>query len=284
MNPARYLRDAAVFAPCYLVLDWASYIAPLGPFNITPWNPQPALAIVWMLLGGLHHLPVVTATLFVADVLIRSAPAGYAVTLLTAVALSAAYAGIAWALRLAPRFDAALRTPRDLTQFAAIVLAGTAAGGAVFVGVLAAAAPGLPGFVEPWLRFWTGDAVGVLVTAPLLLVAADAERRSALRALLRRPEAVAQMLLLAGRPARQPGGPLLPPLPADHLDLPQERHGGRGARGRPGAARRGARHAPPRRRLAAGGRAAGPRRRAHPDGPLPRRHHRRERAGGGAPA
>lgn len=197
MSPARYLRDAAVFAPCYLVLDWASYIAPLGPFNITPWNPQPALAIVWMLLGGLHHLPVVTATIFLADLLIRAAPAGYAVTFLTAVALSAAYAGIAWALRLVPRFDAGLRSARDLALFAGIVVAGTAAGGAVFVGVLAAAAPLFQsGFLEPWLRFWTGDAVGVLVTAPLLLVAADAERRRALAALVRRREALAQMLVL----------------------------------------------------------------------------------------
>jgi signal transduction histidine kinase len=197
MSAARYLRDAAVFAPCYVLLDWASYIAPLGAYNITPWNPQPALAIVWMLLGGLHHLPVVTATLFLADVLVRSAPAGYAVTLLTAVVLSAAYAGIAWALRSLPRFDAGLRTVRDLTQFIAIGLAGTALGGAVFVGVLASTVPLFPrGFVEPWLRFWTGDAVGMLVTAPLLLVAADAARRRALGALLRRRETLAQLLVL----------------------------------------------------------------------------------------
>ena len=52
MNVPRYLRDAALFAPCYVALDWASYIDPIGLFNITPWNPQPALAIVWLILGG----------------------------------------------------------------------------------------------------------------------------------------------------------------------------------------------------------------------------------------
>ena len=66
MKPSRYLRDAAVFAPCYIALDWASYIAPLGPFNITPWNPQPALAIVWMLLSGLAHAPIGHAASYVA--------------------------------------------------------------------------------------------------------------------------------------------------------------------------------------------------------------------------
>jgi two-component system sensor kinase FixL len=199
MSALRYFRDAAVFAPCYLVLDWASYIVPLGPFNITPWNPQPALAIVWMLLGGLQHFPVVAATLFAADLLIRGAAAGYAVTLLTAVVLSAAYVAIAWALRTLPRFDTGLRTTRDLTQFAAITLAGTALGGAVFVGVLAASEPALAvGYLEAWLRFWTGDAVGVLVTAPLLLVVADRERRRELIALSRRAESWAQTTVLAG--------------------------------------------------------------------------------------
>jgi len=198
MSALRYFRDAAVFAPCYLMLDWASYIVPLGPFNITPWNPQPALAIVWMLLGGLQHFPVVAATLFAADLLLRGAPAGYALTVLTAVILSAAYAAIAWSLRLSPRFDAGLRTTRDLTLFFALALAGTALGGAVFVGVLASAEPAFAGgYLEAWLRFWTGDAVGVMVTAPLLLVVADRERRHELGVLFRRAEAWVQMAVLA---------------------------------------------------------------------------------------
>lgn len=197
MSIARYLRDAAVFAPCYVALDWASYIAPLGPFNITPWNPQPALAIAWMLLGGLHHAPVVLATVFCADLLIRHAPGGYAITLLTALALSMGYGAIAWTLRNLPRFDRRLRSMRDLTLFVATVVAGTAVAGGLFVGILKAG--GLlpaPSFLEAWVRFWVGDAVGILVTAPLLILAADTERRAALSALARRRETVAQMLVL----------------------------------------------------------------------------------------
>ncbi len=197
MAPARYLRDAAVFAPCYIALDWASYIAPLGPFNITPWNPQPALAIVWMLFGGLHHAPVVLATVFLADILLRHAPGGYAVTFATALVLASGYAGIALALRRLPRLDPGLRSTRDLTLFVLVVVAGTGLAGAAFVGVLKSAALLSEGsFVSAWLRFWIGDAVGVLVTAPLLLVAADAPRRHALIALARRPETLAQVLVL----------------------------------------------------------------------------------------
>jgi len=198
MKVLRYLRDAAVFAPCYLLLDWVSYIHPLGPFNITPWNPQPALAIAWMLLGGLAHAPAVWATIVLADGVIRHFPAGHGVTALTALVLAAGYAGIAWTLRTLLRPHPSLRTLRQLTTFVAVVAAGTALVAVGFVGVLYAAGALQAGAAPPgWLRFWVGDAVGVLVTAPLLLVAADSEQRTRLRALARRGETYFQIGLVA---------------------------------------------------------------------------------------
>jgi two-component system sensor kinase FixL len=198
MKIFRYLRDAAVFAPCYVLLDWVSYIHPLGPFNITPWNPQPALAIAWMLLGGLAHAPAVFATIILADAIIRDIPAGYAVTVLTAFVLSAGYAAIAWALRSLLRPKASLHSLRQLTLFVGVVAAGTAIIAAGFVGVLHGAGVLAPGAALPgWLRFWVGDAVGVLVTAPLLLVVADAQRRSSLLALAARGETYVQIVLVA---------------------------------------------------------------------------------------
>jgi two-component system sensor kinase FixL len=199
-SPAKYfhlLRDAAVFAPCYIALDWASYIQPLGPFNITPWNPQPALAIVWMLLGGLRHAPTVAATILLADLIVRHAPGGYALTLGTALVLTAGYGAIAVVLRRVLR-DPGLHGARDLAAFATIVAAGSALVATVFVGMLrlAGVLPDTP-FPEAWLRFWIGDAVGVLVTAPLLLAAADAQRRRDFLGLARRPESWLQALSLA---------------------------------------------------------------------------------------
>jgi len=197
MKFLRYLRDVAVFAPCYIALDWASYIDPVGPFNITPWNPQPALAIVWMMLGGLVHAPAVLATILLADILLRHAPGGYAITAMTALVLASGYAAIAWALKTLLS-DTGLRSTRQLTIFATVVVAGTGAVGAGFIGVLRAA--GLlveTAFSNAWIRFWIGDAVGILVTAPLLFAAADAARRSALLSLARRPEALLQAIVLA---------------------------------------------------------------------------------------
>lgn len=198
MNVSRYLRDAAVFAPCYVLLDWVSYIHPLGPFNITPWNPQPALAIAWLLLGGLVYAPAVFATIFLADVIIRNAPAGYGITVITALTLTVGYAAISWVLRILLRPNPSLYSLRQLTLFIAVVVPGTAIIAAGFVGVLYGAGLLERGATSAgWLRFWVGDAVGVLVTAPLLLVIADSEGRGNFLSLARRGETYVQITLLA---------------------------------------------------------------------------------------
>jgi two-component system, LuxR family, sensor kinase FixL len=199
MRAIRYLRDAAVFAPCYVALDWASYIDPVGPFNITPWNPQPALALAWMTIGGTAHAPAVFMAIAAADVLVRGAPGGAFITLLNSAILAAGYAALAWMLRELLRGSVALRSARELTQFVAVAVGGTALIGAAFVGVLRGAqlivAADVP---AAWLRFWVGDAVGVLVTAPLLFAVADPGRRVALLGLARKGETLAQALVLIG--------------------------------------------------------------------------------------
>ena len=188
----------AVFAPCYIALDWASYIDPVGPFNITPWNPQPALAIVWMMLGGFIHAPAVFVTIVMADVFVRHTPGGYEIATLTALVLASGYAAIAWALK-SWLSDTGLRSTRQLTLFVTAVVGGTGVVGAGFIYVLhAASLLGQTTFGNAWIRFWIGDAVGMLVTAPLLFAAADAARRSALLSLARRPEALLQAFVLAG--------------------------------------------------------------------------------------
>jgi signal transduction histidine kinase len=58
------------------------------------------------------------------------------------------------------------------------------------------AAGSLEGAFPAWLRFWVGDAVGVLVTAPLLLVVADPEGRRSFAELAQRWETLLQVGLL----------------------------------------------------------------------------------------
>src|SRR5881394_2352483 len=87
-----HIRDTLLFATCYVVLDWTSYIYPLGPFNITPWNPAPALSIVWMMLGGTRYAPLIFATMFLSDIIIRHAPGGALFSALTSIVLTGGYA------------------------------------------------------------------------------------------------------------------------------------------------------------------------------------------------
>src|SRR5688572_21369210 len=131
----RYLRDAAVFAPCFIALDWASYIDPVGPFNITPWNPQHGLAIVWLLLGGLNHAPAVLVTVVLAEEIVRDLPGGYFIAALTSLTVTGGFFAIAWLLRMLLA-DPGLRTTHHLTVFITVVTAGTAITGTAFVGLL----------------------------------------------------------------------------------------------------------------------------------------------------
>ncbi len=192
-----HVRDAAMFAACYVALDWVSYIYPLGPFNITPWNPQPALSIVWMMLGGLGYAPVIFGTIFIADVVIREAPGGLILTALTSLVLAGGYTAIAGTLRYFLKSDSRLSDTRHLWIFVAITAIGTAIVGALYVAILWA-----NGFLVGELlstavfRFWLGDAVGVLITAPLLLLAADAAARGRLLDSWRRPETTLQFVVM----------------------------------------------------------------------------------------
>jgi signal transduction histidine kinase len=196
MSPLRYLRDSLVFAPCYIGLDWASYIDPVGPFNITPWNPQHGLAIVWLLLGGLRYTPAVLVTVLLAEAVVRGLPGGYVIAALTSLTITGGFATMAWILRaLLP--DLGLRSTRHLTVLATVVVAGTAIVGTAFVGLLRGAdLLGATPVPEALLRFWVGDAVGILITAPLLLAVADSDRRAGLLALARRPESLLQAAIL----------------------------------------------------------------------------------------
>mgnify|MGYP003910024305 CR=1 FL=1 len=91
-------------------------------------------------------------------------------------------------------------------------------------------------FVRGWIRFWVGDLVGILVTAPLILAATDAERRRTLAAIARSPEAWLQVAMLvavvwtmfavyrenAARLfylARMTGVPVTRPSPAERVPL-----------------------------------------------------------------
>ena len=62
------------FIVLYVALDVASFIHPLHGLNITPWNPAPALGLVFMLRrGSVSWLPLL-GTVLLSEWLVRGIP------------------------------------------------------------------------------------------------------------------------------------------------------------------------------------------------------------------
>jgi signal transduction histidine kinase len=164
----------------FLLLDWVSYIRPFQGLNITPWNPQPALAIA-LLLASPRWWWLVWGGLVAAELAVRGWPSDWIVALLATAALALSYAAIARAAQVRLDRSLALATRRDLLWFTAISVGGALLSATVYVGTYAAAGHGPSGpLVEAIARYWIGDAVGLVVMLPMLLVLMDPHRRSAL--------------------------------------------------------------------------------------------------------
>jgi two-component system, LuxR family, sensor kinase FixL len=82
----------AGYIAAYVALDWVSYIHPLGPFAITPWNPPPGLSLAVLLVYGLRFAPALFVAGLAAELIVRGWPASLAHTLLATAVVAAGYA------------------------------------------------------------------------------------------------------------------------------------------------------------------------------------------------
>jgi two-component system sensor kinase FixL len=185
----------------FLILDWASFIRPLQGLNITPWNPQPALAVA-LLMASRRLWWVVIGGSLAAEVLVRGLPGDLVVVTLAAAALTCSYLAMAAALGRKLGDGWRISDGRDVVWFLVIIALGALLSGAVYLGTYAAGGVLPPG--SSWAalaRYWVGDAVGMTVTLPILLVAMDADKRGTLLHTLRQGQwwmaAVSIIVLLA---------------------------------------------------------------------------------------
>jgi two-component system, LuxR family, sensor kinase FixL len=188
-QPHRRLAMLALaYVAAFLVLDWASYIRPLQGLNITPWNPQPALAIA-LLMWNRKWIWLVWAGLVVAELVVRGFPENWMGAIAATIALSLTYAAIAQALTRRIGLTTPFRARGDLLWFTAIATVGSLACALLYI--LAFSFPGV-GFGSAIYgaiaRYWVGDAVGLIVTLPVLLIALDDTRRPILASTLRSGE------------------------------------------------------------------------------------------------
>lgn len=185
------------FIALYLLFDWATYIDPLYGLNITPWNPDPALGLVfWLRYGWRAAVPWFLA-LCAGEILVRGMPAGLGLTVLLSLWLTVGYGLTGAVLRW--RFGAGggvFDNRAQLFQWVAIVAAGTLVNDLVYMSLLSLAGlipAGQWGAVV--LRFGIGDMVGVVVSMPLIWMLASARGRQRLRAVVWRLETLAYLAL-----------------------------------------------------------------------------------------
>jgi signal transduction histidine kinase len=189
--PLRRALLGAAFVAGYVAFDWLSYIHPMQQYGITPWNPQPALAIGLLALCGQRWLPAVFVAAVLAEWWVRDAHAGWAATLVIGAVLALCYAAIARALTGRFAVRPALDSRRDAIRLVAVISGGALVTGVLYIAALLASGVGpLERPFAALMRFWIGDAVGVLVTLPILMMLSRPERRAELAGMLRRREMV----------------------------------------------------------------------------------------------
>jgi len=201
--PDRVVRDGVVllvYLTAYVLLDAASYIHPWVGTAITPWNPQSALSLALLLLFGLRFGIAVFLAPIVVDLVVRSAMPPLPQLLIGSFVLAAGYTCCAAVLTIRLRMRGMPRGMRDFVQFLGVICVACLLIGATFVAVqVAAGVVPWSAFPEVLLRFWVGDAVGILVNLPFLLALMDAGSRRRLAQICQRWETLLQFaaILLA---------------------------------------------------------------------------------------
>jgi two-component system sensor kinase FixL len=162
---------APLYLSGYVLLDHISFVFPLVPFGITPWNPPTGLSFVLILLAGRTYLPLLFLAPLTADLVLRWMPVPIWIELIDVAIVGAGYAAATLVL-LHPkvRFDPSLSSRRDLLWL--LLVAGASSGLVALAYALLYALVGLLAweqFHAATLHYWVGDAIGVFVVTPFLL-------------------------------------------------------------------------------------------------------------------
>lgn len=191
---ARWLL-AYGFVVFYVFLDWASYIDPFHRLNITPWNPQPSLGILFLIQGGAGGVLTLAASMLIADVFVRSPSTSILAVVLLNMVLVAGYKFIAEAMKRVLRMDVVFSSRNSLLTWVAIVIGGTMINSMVFVSAHAVFEL-LPsgGWAQAMLWHWLGDGVGILVSMPLFWRLRNREARAEFKAAVLNLETVGYVL------------------------------------------------------------------------------------------
>lgn len=153
----------------YIALDAISFIHPLHGLNITPWNPAPALGLVYLIRRGKSAwLPLMLA-LLIGEVVIRGIPASPWASLTSLLVLAGGYLLLGELLRVRLPQGTLFDDRASLLSWIFLVALGTLLISLVYIGTLTLVELLPPaGLTTGVLQFWIGDGVGIAVAMPLL--------------------------------------------------------------------------------------------------------------------
>jgi len=159
------------YVALYLALDRLSFIGALHGIGITPWNPTAGLAMALLIIRGLRYAPLVMAAEVLSGAVLPVVSPSAVAIFLGSLIVTAGYTGAAAVLRHAGLETSLLRRSSDivLILIAAIIGSGLVASGFVGSYALAGVIP-WSDFVEGGFHFWIGDAIGIVVLLPPLLL------------------------------------------------------------------------------------------------------------------
>lgn len=157
----------------YVLLDWISFIEPFPPLAISPWNASIGLNFVLLPLFGWRLAPLVFCAPVLADWLVRGLPIAFHLEIPMVLCVGgASLVGNAVLRSRRLGFNPALRGMRDLgCLLGAAMLAALLAGlGYIGIAVLGGVLP-VASIWSALRLYWVGDFIGIIVIAPVLLIA-----------------------------------------------------------------------------------------------------------------
>jgi two-component system, LuxR family, sensor kinase FixL len=158
------------YVALYLTLDRLSFIGPLHGIGITPWSPSAGLAIGLLLIKGLRYAPLVLVADLASSATLPVAHISPVPVCLASFVVMAGYTGAAAILRHTG-LQAGMRGSAHvvLLLVVTIISSGLVATGFVMIYAAAGVVP-WGGFGEAVFHFWIGDAIGIVVLLPPLLL------------------------------------------------------------------------------------------------------------------
>ncbi len=170
-HPARFWIISVAYLCGYVALDWISFVHEWSAFGFTLWNPPPALSLALIVTQGPAYAALLFPAALVADYLVRGFIFGLGPAIGSAAILAVGYGMLGIALRRISKLDLEHGNVRDIGLVLVAAPAGALLLFVLHAGLFVAyGLTPLSSAPDAILASWIGDATGIVVLLPALLL------------------------------------------------------------------------------------------------------------------